>query len=100
MRIQCAFKLLKKRVALKTSPSNSRTKHKRAVNLTLSDELVNQTKLYSSNLSATVEKLLINYVDEQSKSSLRKVSAAKQLSAQWNLVNDQIGSFADEYSNL
>jgi antitoxin CcdA len=85
---------------MQTSPSASRSTLKRAVNLTLSESLVNQTRLYSNNLSATVEMLLITYVNEQSKSNQQKIQTAQRLSTQWNLVNDQIGSFADEYSNL
>ncbi len=85
---------------MRTSPSAPRSTHKRAVNLTLSESLVDQTKLYSNNLSATVEALLTNYVNEQSKISQQKIQAAQRLSTQWNLINDQIGSFADEYSNL
>jgi antitoxin CcdA len=81
-------------------PTASRSTHKRAVNLTLSEALVDQTKLYSSNLSATVEILLINYVNEQSKINQQKIQTAQRLSTQWNLINDQLGSFADEYSNL
>lgn len=85
---------------MQTSPSAARPSNKRAVNLTLSESLVDQTKLYSNNLSATVEILLTNYVNEQSKINQHKIQTANRLSKQWNLINDQIGSFADEYSNL
>jgi antitoxin CcdA len=80
-----------------SAPTSNR---KRAVNPTLSDSLVTNTKLYSSNLSATVEMLLTNYVHEQSKINQQKVQTAQQQSKQWNLINDQIGSFSDEYINL
>jgi antitoxin CcdA len=85
---------------MRTSPSASRSTRKRAVNLTLSEALVDQTKLYSSNLSATVEILLTNYVSEQSKINQQKIQTAQRQSTQWNLINAQLGSFADEYSNL
>jgi antitoxin CcdA len=85
---------------MRTLPSTSRSSNKRAVNLTLSESLVNQTKLYSNNLSATVEILLTNYVNEQARINQQKIQTAHRLSTQWNLINDQIGSFADEYSNL
>jgi antitoxin CcdA len=74
--------------------------NKRAVNLTLSESLVNQTKLYSNNLSATVEALLMSYVDQQAKARQQKLKDAQIVSVAWNAVNEQIGSFADEYSNL
>jgi antitoxin CcdA len=99
MRIQCAY-LDSKGISMQTSRSAARSSNKRAVNLTLSESLVDQTKLYSNNLSATVEILLTNYVNEQSKINQHKIQTAHHLSTQWNLINDQIGSFADEYSNL
>jgi antitoxin CcdA len=85
---------------MQTPTSTVRLGSKRAVNLTLSESLVNQTKLYSNNLSATVEALLMGYVDQQSKASQQKVKDAQIVSVAWNAVNEQIGSFADEYSNL
>jgi antitoxin CcdA len=85
---------------MRTPPSAPRSTLKRAVNLTLSESLVDQARLYSNNLSATVEMLLINYVTAQSKINQQKIQTAQKLSTQWNLVNDQLGSFADEYSNL
>jgi hypothetical protein len=39
-------------------------------------------------------------VDQQAKASQQKVKDTQQVSVAWNAVNDQIGSFADEYSNL
>jgi antitoxin CcdA len=99
----CAYNAhhsIHKGIVLRITPSQSRSTHKRAVNLTLSEPLVAQTKLYSTNLSATVEMLLTNYVNEQSKINEQKIHAAQRLSKQWNLINDQIGSFADEYSSL
>jgi antitoxin CcdA len=85
---------------MQTPTSTVRLGSKRAVNLTLSESLVNQTKLYSNNLSATVEALLMSYVDQQAKASQQKVKDTQQVSVAWNAFNDQIGSFADEYSNL
>lgn len=85
---------------MQTSPFASRLSKKRAVNLTLSESLMDQTKLYSNNSSATVEILLNNYVNEQSKINQHKIQTALHLSTQWNLINDQIGSFPVEYSNL
>lgn len=85
---------------MQTSASTVRLGSKRAVNLTLTESLVNQAKLYSNNLSATVEALLMSYVDQQAKASQQKVKDAQLVSIAWNAVNEQIGSFADEYSNL
>jgi antitoxin CcdA len=95
-----AHKSIHKGTVLRISPKQSLLALRRAVNLTLSEPLLAQTKLYTTNLSATVEMLLTNYVNEQSKINKQKIRAAQRLAMQWNLINDQIGSFSDEYSNL
>ncbi len=73
---------------------------KRAVNLTLSEGLVAQAKTYTSNLSATMETLLADYVAEQQSTQASRQQRADACSADWNAVHAAVGSFADEHSTL
>ena len=73
---------------------------KRPVNLTLSENLVAQAKTYTSNLSATMESLLAEYVVRQQQDHLNRQQLADACSADWNAVHEAIGSFADEHSTL
>jgi antitoxin CcdA len=73
---------------------------KRAVNLTLSENLVSQAKEMTNNLSGVVEQLLADYVQKQHKSRQEKQHNANAVSQAWNHFNEQCGSFADEHSSL
>ena len=73
---------------------------KRAVNLTLNQELVVQAKTYTHNLSATVEELLSGYVVGQQQARANREQAAQACTTQWNALHQRIGSFADEHSTL
>ena len=73
---------------------------KRAVNLTLNEGLVAQAKTYTSNLSATMESLLAEFVATQQKEQRNRQDAAHACAANWNAVHASIGSFADEHSTL
>lgn len=73
---------------------------KRPVNLTLSEGLVEQARCYSENLSATVENLLVQYVQTQQRADIERRKNAHACAAQWNAFNDQVGSFADEHTTL
>ena len=73
---------------------------KRAVNLTLSEGLVAQAKAYTSNISATMETLLANYVAQQQSTQASRQQMADACSADWNAVHAAVGSFADEHSTL
>ena len=79
---------------------SSATAHKRAVNLTLSDSLVSQARGYTSNLSATVEALLTDYVAAQQRAQATRQQQANGWCADWNAVHAAIGSFADEHTTL
>ncbi len=72
---------------------------KRAVNLTLNEALVAQAKVYTNNLSATMEALLADYVAQQQSHGLRQ-QAADACAQDWSAVHDAMGSFADEHSTL
>lgn len=73
---------------------------KRAVNLTLNEGLVAQAKTYTSNLSATMEVLLTDYVAQQQKNRLTRQQQADAVAMDWNAVHAAEGSFADEHSTL
>ena len=73
---------------------------KRPVNLTLSENLVAEAKTYTNNLSAAVEELLAAYVVEQQQARQGCQQLADACVADWNVVHDKVGSFADEHSTL
>lgn len=76
------------------------TTRKRAVNLTLNESLVAEARNYTSNLSATMEELLADYVVEQQQARETRRQLADACVADWNAVHDKVGSFADEHSTL
>jgi antitoxin CcdA len=73
---------------------------KRPVNLTLNEDLVQQAKGMTDNLSGVVEALLSNFVAQEQRHRLAKSKALETTVAAWNDFNAEIGSFADEYSSL
>ncbi len=73
---------------------------KRPVNLTVSESLVAQAKVYTSNLSATTELLLTEFVARQQQTQRTRQQLADACVADWNALHAQIGSFADEHSTL
>lgn len=73
---------------------------KRPVNLSLNEELVAQARALTDNLSAVVEDLLRQYVDDRSEALRARAREADRLASIWNAFNEQNGSFADEHSTL
>ncbi|TAM40244.1 MAG: hypothetical protein EPN61_11580 [Burkholderiaceae bacterium] len=73
---------------------------KRPVNLTLNETLVAQAKTYTSNLSATMELLLTEFVASQQQAQSSHRQLADTCAADWNAVHAAVGSFADEHSTL
>jgi post-segregation antitoxin (ccd killing protein) len=73
---------------------------KRPVNLTLNADLVDQAKRVTENLSAVVESLLVDYVAREQRDRLARSKAIEASLAAWNKFNEEMGSFADEYSSL
>lgn len=73
---------------------------KRAVNLTLNEDLVSQAKSMTNNLSGVVEQLLADYVLKQNSARQEKLHNADTAAQAWNTFNEQSGSFADEHSTL
>ena len=83
-----------------TANEPATTQKKRAVNLTLSVDLVTQAKAFTGNLSATMETLLADYVAQQQQARLSRQQAADACVEYWNDVLAVEGSFADEHSTL
>lgn len=73
---------------------------KRPVNLTLNEALVAQAKVYTNNLSATMETLLSDFVASQQQAQRSRQQLADTCSADWNAVHAEAGSFADEHTTL
>jgi antitoxin CcdA len=76
------------------------TARKRPVNLTLNEDLVEQAKGMTDNLSAVVEGLLSDYVSKEQRERLTRAEAVAQTVALWNKFSSGKDSFADEYSTL
>lgn len=83
---------------MKSAQSNQ--VRKRAVNLTLNEDLVSQAKGMTNNLSSVVEQLLSDYVLKQNNARQVKRGNADMAVQGWNAFNERSGSFADEYSTL
>ena len=73
---------------------------KRPVNLTLNEDLVNQAKDLTDNLSQVVESLLSGYLARARDERLAKSKAVQATVSMWNEFNAKSGSIADEYSSL
>ena len=73
---------------------------KRPVNLTLSEDLVEQARQITSNLSAVVETLLTDYVKTELEAQRARVLRVEEATRVWNEFGERSGSFADEYVNL
>ena len=73
---------------------------KRPVNLTLNEALVDQARAYTSNLSATMEALLADFVAQQQQAGRSRQQRADACAADWNALHERLGSFADEHSTL
>ncbi|MGH8166796.1 MAG: type II toxin-antitoxin system CcdA family antitoxin [Woeseiaceae bacterium] len=73
---------------------------KRAVNLTLNEDLVTKARDVTDNLSAVVESLLADYVSSQRQRREAELKAVRDTITTWNTFAESHGSFADEYSTL
>jgi antitoxin CcdA len=73
---------------------------KRPVNLTLNEDLVNQAKGLTDNLSQVVESLLSDYLATARAESLAKSKSVESTVKLWNAFNSKSGSISDEYSSL
>ncbi|MBS0394158.1 MAG: type II toxin-antitoxin system CcdA family antitoxin [Proteobacteria bacterium] len=73
---------------------------KRAVNLTLNEDLVNRVRDIADNLSGVVESLLAGYVDQAERERRDRAQAIESAVETWNRFASDHGSFADEHSTL
>jgi antitoxin CcdA len=73
---------------------------KRPVDLTLNEDLVQQAKGMTDDLSGAVESLLTEFVAQEQRHRLAKAKALEATIAVWNDFNTRVDSFADEYSFL
>ena len=80
--------------------SNVASTRKRPVNLTMNEALATQAKTYTTNLSATMETLLAEFVIAQQSAQRDHQHAADTCADDWNAVYASIGSFADGHTTL
>lgn len=73
---------------------------KRAVNLTLNEDLLAHVREVTENLSSVVESLLARYLAEERQRRAAQVEIVASTVALWNQFGDENGSFADDHSTL
>lgn len=73
---------------------------KRAVNLTLNEDLLAHVREMTDNLSSVVESLLAEYLARKRQERAARVNVVESTVAMWNQFADEHGSFADEHSTL
>ena len=73
---------------------------KRPVNLTLNEDLVQQVRGMTDNLSGVVEGLLAEYVEHDRQQRAGRAKEIAATIALWNEFGAKVGSFADEHSTL
>ncbi len=73
---------------------------KKPVNLSLSEDLVRESRQYCGNLSAKVEEMLQAYVVSERLSRQQHRQQAQLAVADWNALHDTAGSYADGHSTL
>ena len=73
---------------------------KRAVNLTLNEDLLARVREVTGNLSSVVESLLAQYLATKMQERATQVKIVAATVAMWNQFADENGSFADDHSTL
>jgi antitoxin CcdA len=73
---------------------------KRAVNLTLNEDLLAHVREVTDNLSSVVESLLAQYLAAKRQERAAQVTVVQSTVAMWNQFADEHGSFADDHSTL
>jgi antitoxin CcdA len=73
---------------------------KRAVNLTLNEDLLAHVREVTDNLSSVVESLLAEYLARKRQERAARVKVVESTVAMWNRFADENGSFADDHSTL
>jgi post-segregation antitoxin (ccd killing protein) len=73
---------------------------KRAVNLSLNEDLITQVRGVTDNLSEVVESLLAGFLTLEMGRRAAGAEALKEAIQTWNAFAEKHGSFADEHSTL
>jgi antitoxin CcdA len=73
---------------------------KRAVNLTLNEDLLIHVREVTDNLSSVVEVLLAEYLAKKRNERAAQIKIVESTVAMWNQFADENGSFADDHSTL
>ena len=73
---------------------------KRAVNLTLNEDLLAHVREVTDNLSSVVESLLAEYLAKKRQERAARINIVESTVAMWNQFADENGSFADDHSTL
>jgi antitoxin CcdA len=69
-------------------------------NLLLNEAIVRQARVFTRNLSSTVDVLLADYVARQQAEQPVRQQLGDAVAETWNAFHAAQGSFADEYSTL
>ena len=73
---------------------------KRAVNLTLNEDLLAHVRGVTSNLSGVVESLLAEYLFRERQRRAAQAKVVESTVALWNQFAEDSGSFANDHSTL
>ena len=73
---------------------------RKAVNLSLNEELVLRAKGLTGNLSGTVEKLLVDHVDREQERKRAEDDCLDEVISALNARHEQDGFLSDEFSSL
>ncbi len=73
---------------------------KRAVNLSLNQDLVVKVREVTDNLSERVETLLVAFLEAELARRVEADAALANAVTAWNAFGERVGSFSDEHSTL
>ena len=73
---------------------------KKPFNLSLNESTVEQARHFTSNLSATVDSLLNEFVSREQRAVEEKRVLYAKISEAWNILDETHGGFGDEHSPL
>lgn len=82
------------------STSYNRSAPRRAVNLSLNEDLVARAKRSTRNLSSTVEELLAGYVQQEQARRRAEDEKLDEVITALNAFNERHGFLSDEFPNL
>jgi antitoxin CcdA len=85
---------------IETAVGYDRTAPKRAINVSLNDDLVRQARLYTRNLSGTLEDLLQDFVERERARRRAEDVAVNQVIDGLNAFHFTHGLLSDEFSSL